>query len=117
MRRLGATTKAFAPMMIAPDFVPRFRGDVVAIPVQNETILYEKDTGRIHQLDPIATLVSGCFDGHTSIATMIDELVEAFGADRATVETDVLELARRLGKLGLLGGVQDDESGEETMVD
>ena len=106
-------TRLLEPAAIDAGFVPRFRTEVVAIPVEDEAVLYEEDTGRLHQLDPIATIVSGCFDGEASIATTVGELVAAFGADAAVIEVDVLDLARRFGRLGLLEGVRGDEFPDE----
>ena len=102
------TTQRLEPAAIDPEFVPRFREPVVLVPVQDEAVLYEQDTGRIHQLDPIGTMVSGCFDGASSIAAIVDDLAEAFAADRVVIEADVLEFARRVGRLGVLEGVEGD---------
>ena len=101
------------PAIIDSEFVPRFRDQVAAIPVQDEAVLYEVDTGRIHQLDPIAAIVCNRFDGNSSIATAVDELATAFGVDRETVEADVLELTRQLGYLGLFEGVQGHDEDRE----
>lgn len=88
-----------------PAFVPRFRAGVAAIPVADEAVLYEEDTGALHQLDPIATVVCGMFDGRTSTGQAVDELAAAFGADRDVVEADVLRLVRQLAGVGLLDGL------------
>ena len=102
------STRLLEPTAIDVGFVPRFRTDVVAIPVEDGAVLYEEDTGRLHQLDPIATVVCGCFDGEASLAATVAALAEVFGTDPEIVQTDVLDLARRIGRLGLLEGVQGE---------
>jgi hypothetical protein len=102
------STQTLLPAEIGVTFVPRLRDMVVAVPVKNESVLYEEDTGAVHQLDPIATLVCGMFDGERSIERVVGELTAAFGADRSVIETDVLGLTRDLGRRGLLMDVRGD---------
>ena len=97
-----------APAAISVGFVPRFRELVAVVPVQDEAVIFEEDTGALHQLDPIATVVCSLFDGHRAIHQIVAELVAAFGADRSVVETDVLALARDLGEKGLFTDVKGD---------
>ena len=102
---------------IGTTFVPRFRADVATVEVGDEAVLFEEDTGNLHQLDPIATIVCGFFDGQTSIADVVTDLAEGFDAPRETIETDVLAMIRRLGRLGLFVGVSGVTIPEEPMVD
>lgn len=101
------------PSTIDRSFVPRFRDAVVLVPVQDEAVLFEEDVGALHQLDPIATIVCQLFDGQTAIAQIVDDLAEAFVADRSAIEGDVLTMLRGLGHKGLLHGIQGDESVED----
>jgi hypothetical protein len=87
-------------------FVPVLRPSVVNIPVEREALLYDEETGVLHQLDPIATIVLELLDGDTSLAEAIEELDRLFEAPRARIETDVLAMAVELGELGLLDGVE-----------
>ena len=96
------------PVRIDTGFVPRFRADVVTIDVGDEAVLYEETTGALHQLDPIGAVVCAFFDGRTSIEDTVAELAAAYSADPATIEADVLELTRGLGRRGLLEGVQGE---------
>jgi hypothetical protein len=96
-------------------FVPRLRDGVVAVPVAEEAVLYEEDTGDLHRLDEVATIVVGRFDGSTSVGRAVDELVAAFGAPREVVGVDVLALVRELGQKGLLDGVQRTVQADEAV--
>ncbi len=100
------TDQLLDPADIDVDFVPRFRDQLVLVPVQNEAVLYEEDTGAMHQLDPIATVVCGLFDGKRSLMQLVNELSTAFETDRAMIETDVLSLVRTLGRKGLFVDVR-----------
>lgn len=55
-------------------------------------MIYEADTGAIHKLDPIATLVCRLLDGHTTVDEVVDMLDETFGEERATIAADVTAL-------------------------
>lgn len=100
---------------IDASFVPTARRDLSFVELEGETVMnvpmgedevtirdYGFDT---HWLDRTATIVWNCFDGSGSIDELADDLSEAFGADREVVLADVLELARTLGRAGLLEGV------------
>ncbi len=86
-------------------FVPRLRSGVELVAMQDEAVLFEEETGRLHQLDPIASLVCRCFDGETSIASVAKELGEGFGEEPSAIERDVLAMVTQLGRLGLLEGI------------
>jgi len=111
------SSEPLAPSDISVDFVPRFREQVVAVPVQDEAVLYEEDTGALHQLDQIATIVCNLFDGHHAIEQITDDLVAAFGADRSVIQEDVLALARDLGQKGLLFDVQPEDAVDSSEAD
>ncbi len=100
--------------MIPPDdvtaaFVPRLRDEVAVVPVAEEAVLYVESDGQLVQLDAIGALTVEFVDGQTSIADASRELAEGFGADLDTVQADVLAFVQRLGRLGLLEGVEGTE--------
>ena len=99
------------PETIELTFVPQPRASLTSVELDGETVVYDADTGAIHLLDHIATVVWTSFDGQSSLADVVDDLADAFSADRDTVSLDVLRLARDLGSQGLLDGVQPAEAG------
>ena len=107
------TTELREPESIDRAYVPWFRDDVVTVPVKDEAVLYEESTGRLHQLDPIGTIVCSLFDSRTSLAGVISQLVDAFQADRDVIESDVVRLAQDLGRLGLFQDVQGEQDEPE----
>lgn len=105
------------------DLVTRPRARVAAAEIDERAVLFDEDTGRLHSLDPIATVVWGCLDGTATLRDVAGEIAAAFGADPAMVADDVLRLARELGRQGVLDGVAADPAlldepaaGEEVMV-
>jgi hypothetical protein len=105
---MGMSDQVVASHAFDLDFVPCFRDSVVSVPVEDEAVLYEQETGALHRLDPIATVVCTLFDGVSTIRQTVAELAEAFQADPQVITEDVLGLARELGAKGLLQGVEPE---------
>jgi thiol-disulfide isomerase/thioredoxin len=96
---------------IAPDDLdlaasPRVAAGTTALLVGEETVLLG-ELGFAHVLNPTATLVWRFLDGQATLAELADDFAEALGADRTTVEEDLVEFARTLGRVGLLEGVAE----------
>ena len=88
--------------------MPRPRADVSFVEVDNELVVAAPagpSASDAHWLDRTASIVWNAFDGVTPLGELVDELADAFGADRDVVRDDVLELTRTLGRAGLLDGV------------
>lgn len=95
------------PHPVVPDgphgsVVPVRPAGVASAELDGEAVLLDGDTGSVHLLDPMATIVWACFDGATAIDELVGDLSDAFGADVAQVRRDVVDLARDLGERGLL---------------
>jgi len=88
-------------------FVPRVRATISYVEIDDELVVAAGDGPQLdaHWLDRTAAIVWQTLDGTTSLAECIDDLAAAFGADRAVVRDDVLDLVRALGRAGLLEGV------------
>jgi len=86
-------------------FVPRTRAGICGVVIDGETVLLDEHTSAMHTLNQTATVVWGCFDGRGSIGDIVADLADVYPVDGETVRRDVLELARVLGRQGLLDGV------------
>jgi len=90
-------------------FVPRQRDGVASVELDGETVLAvvvgEHEAWQTHCLDPVGTVVWKCFDGTAPIDELVADLSDAFETDIEVVRNDVLEMARQLGRAGLLSGV------------
>jgi peroxiredoxin len=94
--------------VIDEQFVPRRRHEISYVEVDDELVLAAPADGTrfdAHWLDRTASVVWQTFDGVASLGELIDDLADAFGADREVVAGDVLDLARTLGRAGLLDGI------------
>jgi len=74
----------------------------VAWALLDHVVVYDPDTGRVVRLNDSGSLLWQVLDGETRLADIATELSDAFGSDRQAVEPDVVALARRLARLGLL---------------
>ena len=86
---------------IGPDARPQLRQGAELILVADEAVIYETDTGGIHKLDPVATVVCHLLDGHSTVEEVVDTLVETFDEERATIASDVTALVSGLVDKGL----------------
>jgi len=99
-----------APPNVAPDeieagFAPSPRGAVVSTRLDEDLLIVDSSTGRIHVLNSTAALVWECFDGEVTLDELAADLAEAFHAPLEAVRADTVEMTRELGRLGLLAGV------------
>jgi hypothetical protein len=102
------TAHAASPEDIGCQWQPVPRNTVAAVELDGEALLYDRTTGSLHVLDRLATIVWRCFDGTVTLRQLAVELAEEFRADETLVEEDLVALAVRLGKGGLLEGVVGD---------
>lgn len=95
-----------SPEEISLDSAPRRRDDVTSVELDGEAVLYAD--GAMHRLDPIGTVLWHCFDGETTLAELVDDLVAEFRTDREQIAHDVVGFTRRMGEDGLLAGIHHD---------
>jgi coenzyme PQQ biosynthesis protein PqqD len=58
--------------------------------IRNVNVLLAPE--RAYELDGVAAEVLGCVDGKRSISEIVDMLATKFSAERAIIETDVIEM-------------------------
>lgn len=93
------------PADIDADFAPNPRQSAVSYRFDDEVLIVDDQTGRIHVLNSIAAIVWECFDGTVTLGELAPEFAEAFEAPLEVVTADILAMTRQLGELGLLAGV------------
>ncbi|MBW3578455.1 MAG: PqqD family protein [Actinobacteria bacterium] len=103
-----STTHEILPEALHASFVPRPRPGLTSVELDGETVIYDEHRRTLHTLNPTATIVWTCLDGTISLAELAVELAEAFSVEPAVVLNDLLDLARELGRQGLLEGVAAD---------
>ncbi|HEX6393044.1 MAG TPA: PqqD family protein [Acidimicrobiales bacterium] len=93
------------PEDIDASFAPNPRESSVSYRFDDEVLVVDDRTGRIHVLNSIAAIVWECFDGTVTLGELAQELAEVFEAPVEVVIADILGMTRQLGELGLLAGV------------
>lgn len=88
-------------------FVPRPIAGVARVELDGEVVLGVQQGSSLQTfcLNRMGGLIWECFDGSATLDELIDDLSDVFAADREVVAHDVLDLAQKLGILGLLDGV------------
>jgi hypothetical protein len=86
-------------------FTATARGDVVAVDVEGEIVLYDDSRGVLHRLNPTASALWQCLDGSGTLGEIAADMADVFQVDGDRVLADVLVAAREFGKQGLLVGV------------
>ena len=104
---LGVPDASIHPDAIGIDFTPQPRPAVACAAVGPEMVLVDGDTGMVHALNPVAAIVWQCLDGHATVADLVADLADGFGAPLDVVRDDVLEMIRVAGRAGLLAGVAE----------
>ena len=86
---------------------PRQRPDVNARTVGDETIVLDRATNQVHQLNATASFVWQRCDGRHTGAEIADELVGAFEVAHDAARDAVVVALRQFDELGLLGPARD----------
>lgn len=94
------------PSEITLQHAPRRRGDVTAVELDGELVVYESERGGVHKLDTVATVLWHCFDGSVTLAEIVEDLQTVFDRDPQVLASDVVDYVRELGHVGLLEGVR-----------
>lgn len=93
---------------IGSGFVARLADHALLIELDGESVVYDARTSAFHLLNPTATVIASCLDGSSDLEDLVRDLANAFSGSADTVRSDVLDLARLLGRHGLLDGVTGD---------
>jgi hypothetical protein len=88
---------------------PKRRSDLNYRTIDGETLILDRKEGRLHQLNPTASLIWDCCDGKSNIAEIIDRLVTAYEVDSSTARKDVEEALLNLRSSNLLEGSEGSQ--------
>jgi Coenzyme PQQ synthesis protein D (PqqD) len=67
----------------------------------DRVVVYDPDTGRVVRLNTSGSLLWQVLDGETPLRDLAADIAAAYGSSRATIEADVVGLAKRLAQLDL----------------
>ena len=86
-------------------FVPEPVDTLTEREIGEQTLLIDGESGVLHALDDVGSVVWDCFDGIADLREITEELADGFDAPLETVQADVLVLTKRLASVGLLSGI------------
>jgi hypothetical protein len=85
---------------------PKKRDDVSARVIAGETVVLDRDGGRVHQLNATASYVWERCDGSASPTEIARDLSEQYDVEPDQAVSDVTILVGQFRELGLLESVQ-----------
>ena len=86
-------------------FIPRQRPSVATVEVDDEAVLYDEASERLHVLNPTAAVIWSCCDGTLTVDELVGALAEAYGTDEVSITADVHAVLASFADEGLLDGV------------
>ena len=89
---------------------PKTRSDLEQRVVDGESVVLDRQTDKIHQLNETASFIWARCDGEHSVSDIAAELATEFSTDQSTVDTDVPSAIEEFEKLGLLESLESVES-------
>ena len=78
------------------------RTDLLVEEIEDEVIIYDPRTHRVHHLNPMASIIWELFDVSVSPQEIVKEIVDALNTESQKVEKDVQETLKHLQEKGLL---------------
>lgn len=82
---------------------PAISGDTAWVELDGEVVVLEEPTGALHVLNPTAAVLWQCFDGHSTVREIADDLAAVVeNADVATIRRDVGALVGELAQKRLV---------------
>jgi hypothetical protein len=75
---------------------PRRRSNLNWRTIDGETLILNREEGRLHQLNPTASFVWGCCDGNSNIEEIANRLTGVYEVDAVTACKDVEDVLSNL---------------------
>ena len=72
-------------MIVTESFTPVRRDDIASVELDGQTVCYDTTTGRVHALNPTASLVWNCLQVPGSVGEVVDDIVAELGFERSAV--------------------------------
>jgi hypothetical protein len=91
------------------DATPTPATSASGVEVDGETVLLDRTTGALHQLNYAGAAIWSRLDGSRTVGAIVEELSEAFGAEPQSVAHDVEQFLSHLAARGLLEGSASPE--------
>lgn len=90
------------PAALDDSEAPAVRQDLTTSEIDGELVIFDPATSKIHQLDPLGTVIWHLLDGEASAGELVADLTAGFGVPETQVRTDLAELLANLREHDLL---------------
>ena len=91
----GPWDQTEAAATFAPDDRPEAIADVEVAVFEGEAVLFDVNASMVHHLNAVPAATWLCCDGETTVADMLDELIETFGRHRPRRHRDTHDFGAR----------------------
>jgi PqqD family protein of HPr-rel-A system len=81
---------------------PKTRDELAAVELDGEIVVYDQSNGRLHALNPTASVVFKFLDGTATMKELADDIAAAYSAPPGEVEAQIRKLVRQFRKDALL---------------
>lgn len=85
---------------------PKRRSDLNVRVVENETVVFDRQGGLIHQLNETAGYIWERCDGKSTVRDITSRLARAFGVEPATARKDCSTIVSQLKELNLINLIE-----------
>jgi hypothetical protein len=82
--------------------IPQRRPDLMTRLIEGEVVILDREGGKVHQLNPVASCIWNSCDGSSSVDSIAERLVASFDVAPEKALRDVEALLQELQGLGLL---------------
>jgi len=82
--------------------IPQRRPDLMTRLIEGETVILDREAGKVHQLNPVASCIWNSCDGSSSVDSIAERLVASFDVTPQTALRDVEAMLQEFQGLGLL---------------
>ena len=105
-RQLITMLDRLNPDTIDAGFSPARHEAVASVELEGEVVVYHEQTNSTMVLNRTASTLWQCLDGTTTLAAIAADFADVYHEPVATVEADVVALARQMAEYGLFEGTE-----------
>jgi PqqD family protein of HPr-rel-A system len=81
---------------------PKRRDDLAVVELDGEAVIYDEASGKLHHLNPSATIVFSLCDGSGTVKDLAAEISAAFDLQASEVEQQIRSVLKEFRAEGLL---------------
>jgi PqqD family protein of HPr-rel-A system len=103
-RLVAARTRTRGVVRPVPALKPKARADLTFVQIEDEAILYDPESVRLHHLNPSAALIFQLCDGSGSVKELARDIAEELGLPHEETLQQVRQVVGHFRHSGILAG-------------